>query len=78
MELIEQLEPVRRGLYTGSIGYISWTGDMDWNILIRTLVLTDERGYLQVGAGIVADSVPAREYQETLAKAQAFFQALRS
>lgn len=78
MKLIDQLEPVRRGPYTGSIGYVSWTGDMDWNILIRTLVLTDHCGYLQVGAGIVADSVPAREYQETLAKAQAFFEALKS
>ncbi|RMH37179.1 MAG: anthranilate synthase component I family protein [Nitrospirae bacterium] len=76
MELIDQLEPVRRGPYTGSIGYVSWAGDMDWNILIRTLVLTDHCGYLQVGAGIVADSVPLREYRETLAKAQAFFQAL--
>lgn len=78
MELIDRLEPVRRGPYTGSIGYISWTGDMDWNIVIRTLVLTDTCGYLQVGAGIVADSIPAREYRETLAKAQAFFQVLRS
>lgn len=76
MQIIDELEPVRRGLYTGSLGYISRTGDMDWNILIRTMVLTGERGYLQVGAGIVADSDPAREYDETLHKGQAFFSAL--
>ena len=75
MELIEQLEPVRRGPYTGSIGYLSWTGAMDLNIIIRTLLLTQERGYLQVGAGIVADSSPHREYEETIDKARAFFQA---
>ncbi len=76
MEIIEQLEPVRRGVYTGSLGYLSWTGDMDMNILIRTLLLTPERGYLQVGAGIVADSNPGQEYEETVYKAQGFFQAL--
>jgi anthranilate/para-aminobenzoate synthase component I len=77
MEIIESLEPVRRGPYTGSLGYLSWSGDLDLNIVIRTLVLTGERGYLQVGAGIVADSDPAREYDETLFKAQAFFKALQ-
>ncbi len=76
MEVIEELEPVRRGPYTGALGYISWTGDLDFNILIRTLLLTDTAGYLQVGAGIVADSDPEREYQETLFKAQAALQAL--
>lgn len=75
MEVIEELEPVRRGPYTGSMGYISWSGDLDFNILIRTLVLRNGKGYLQVGAGIVADSDPAREYEETLYKAQAFFSA---
>ena len=77
MEIIEELEPVRRGPYTGSIGYISWTGDMDLNIIIRTLLLSQDRAYLQVGAGIVADSQPEREYEETLQKAQALFQALQ-
>lgn len=77
MEILEQLEPVRRGPYTGSLGYVSWNGDLDLNIIIRTLVLTKTGGYLQVGAGIVADSNPAREYEETLHKAEAFFQALR-
>jgi aminodeoxychorismate synthase component I len=76
MEIIEELEPVRRGLYTGSLGYFSWSGDLDLNILIRTLVLTQGRGYLQVGAGIVADSVPDKEYEETLSKAAAFFRIL--
>ena len=77
MEIIEELEPVRRGPYTGSLGYLSWTGDVDFNIIIRTMVLTRERAYLQVGAGIVADSQPHREYQETLYKAQALIEALR-
>ncbi len=75
MEIIEQLEPVRRGLYTGSLGYINWAGDMDMNILIRTLLLTPGQGYLQVGAGIVADSNPSHEYDETVHKAKAFLQA---
>ncbi|MGD9850930.1 MAG: anthranilate synthase component I family protein [Nitrospirales bacterium] len=78
MELIERLEPVRRGLYTGSIGYIGWNGNMDWNIVIRSLLLRETCGYLQVGAGIVADSVPEREYEETIHKARAFFRVLGS
>jgi anthranilate/para-aminobenzoate synthase component I len=78
MEIIESLEPVRRGPYTGSLGYLSWSGDLDLNILIRTLVLTKGRGYLQVGAGIVADSDPGREYDETLFKAEALLKALKS
>lgn len=77
MEIIEELEPVRRGPYTGSIGYLSWSGDMDLNLVIRTLLMTHNRGYVQVGAGIVADSDPGREYEETLHKAQALFQAIR-
>lgn len=77
MEIIEQLEPVRREAYTGSLGYWSWNGNMDLNIIIRTILLTRQCGYLQVGAGIVADSVPAREYEETLYKAQALFHALQ-
>jgi anthranilate/para-aminobenzoate synthase component I len=76
MEIIEELEPVRRGPYTGSFGYIGWNGDLDLNIIIRTLVMTEKHGYLQVGAGIVADSDPGKEYQETLHKAQAFFSAV--
>jgi aminodeoxychorismate synthase component I len=77
MEIIEELEPVRRGPYTGSFGYIGWNGNLDLNIIIRTLVLAGKKGYLQVGAGIVADSDPAKEYEETLHKAQAFFSSLQ-
>src|ERR1041385_2853854 len=77
MEIIEELEPVRRGPYTGSFGYIGWNGDLDLNIIIRTLIWCGGKGYLQVGAGIVADSDPAKEYEETLQKAQAFFSALQ-
>ncbi|MEW6543158.1 MAG: anthranilate synthase component I family protein [Nitrospirota bacterium] len=77
MEIIEELEPVRRGPYTGSLGYLGWSGDLDLNIVIRTLVLAGSRGSLQVGAGIVADSDPAREYDETLYKAEALLKALR-
>jgi len=75
MEIIEELEPVRRGAYTGSMGYLSWSGDLDFNIVIRTLVRANGKAYLQVGAGIVADSDPAREYEETIHKAQAFLSA---
>jgi aminodeoxychorismate synthase component I len=76
MEIIDELEPVRRGPYTGSMGYLSWSGDLDFNIVIRTLVLHQKQGYLQVGAGIVSDSDPAKEYEETMYKAQAFLSAL--
>lgn len=76
MEIIEELEPTRRGPYTGALGYVGWSGTLDFNILIRTLVLTQNRGCLQVGAGIVADSNPDSEYDETLHKARAFFAAL--
>ena len=77
MAIIDELEPVRRGPYTGSLGYVSPNGDLDLNIIIRTLVITDGRASLHVGAGIVADSDPAREYQETLFKAEALLKALR-
>ena len=76
MELLQALEPAPRGLYTGSLGYLAFDGTMDLNIAIRTLVLRGEQMSLHVGAGIVADSDPAREYQETLDKAAALFQAL--
>ena len=77
MEIIEELEPVRRGPYTGSFGYIGWNGDLDLNIVIRTLVMTGATAYLQVGAGIVADSDPDKEYDETLHKAGAFFSSFK-
>jgi anthranilate/para-aminobenzoate synthase component I len=76
MQIIDQLEPGHRGLYTGSIGYMGFNGDMDWNIVIRTLILLGKKGSLQVGAGIVQDSVPRKEYAETLHKAGAFLEAL--
>jgi para-aminobenzoate synthetase component 1 len=76
MEIIDELEPVARGPYTGSIGYISYTGDMDLNIVIRTFVIKDDIAYVQVGAGIVADSDPEREYYETLHKAEALVKTL--
>ena len=76
MEIIEELEPVKRGPYTGSIGYISFSGNVDLNIIIRTFVVKGERAYVQVGAGIVADSDPEREYYETLKKAEALLKTL--
>ncbi|HLE42055.1 MAG TPA: anthranilate synthase component I family protein [Nitrospirota bacterium] len=76
MEIIDELEPVARGPYTGSIGYISNAGDMDLNIIIRTFVIKDGIAHIQVGAGIVADSDPEREYRETLQKAKALTTAL--
>ena len=75
MEIIEELEPVKRGPYTGSIGYIM-PDKLDLNIAIRTIVVKENTAYIQVGAGIVADSIPEREYYETLHKAQALFEAL--
>jgi para-aminobenzoate synthetase component I len=77
MQIIDELEPVRRGVYTGSLGYIDLHGDMDLNIVIRTILLKNGKGYLQVGAGIVYDSDPEKEYEETLHKAEALTQALR-
>ncbi|HBV96472.1 MAG TPA: aminodeoxychorismate synthase component I [Desulfotomaculum sp.] len=77
MEIIEELEPVRRGLYCGSIGYLSFNGDADLNIVIRTLVFSGDSIYLQVGGGITIDSDPAAEYAETLDKARALVRALR-
>jgi para-aminobenzoate synthetase component I len=76
MEIIEELEPVRRGIYCGAIGYISFTGTIDTSIAIRTLVLKDQRIHLQVGGGVVADSDSEAEYEETISKGQALFSAL--
>jgi len=75
MEVIEELEPVRRGPYTGSMGYLSFNGDMDLNIIIRTLIIKDGKAHVQAGAGIVADSIPEKEYYETLSKAEALIKA---
>jgi len=76
MEIIEKLEPSRRGIYTGSLGYISFSGSMDFNILIRTILIKGKRLYFGVGAGIVADSVPEEEYEETLVKAKGMMEAI--
>ncbi len=76
MGIISELEQQARGIYTGAIGYIGFDGEMDLNIAIRTAVLENDRLSYQVGAGIVADSDPALEYQETLHKAAAFFKAI--
>jgi len=76
MEIIDELEPVRRGPYAGAVGHFSWGGDrMDTAIAIRTVVVTGDRAYVQAGAGIVADSDAASEYEETLNKARALLRA---
>jgi para-aminobenzoate synthetase component 1 len=76
MEIIEELEPVRRGPYTGSMGWIDYNGNMEFNIIIRTLVAAQGIGHVQAGAGIVIDSVPEREYVESLNKAKAVWKAI--
>jgi len=76
MEIINELEPVKRGVYGGAVGYIGWSGNMDTAIAIRTAVIKDGRLYVEAGAGIVADSVPAHEWEETLSKARAIFRAV--
>lgn len=76
LEVIDELEPVRRGPYTGSFGYIGYNGNMDMNIIIRTLVRRGDTAYAQAGAGIVADSDPEREYRESLRKAEAMVRAV--
>lgn len=75
MEIIDELEPTKRGVYGGAVGYLSWAGDMDTAIAIRTAVLKDGELHIQVGAGVVADSVPSLEWQETLNKARAVLRA---
>lgn len=76
MEIIDELEPHRRGPYGGAVGYIDFTGHMDTCIALRTIVMTGQTAYLQAGAGIVADSVPASEYEETLNKARGLLKAI--
>jgi len=76
MEIIDELEPVTRNIYTGSIGYLGFNGDMDLNIVIRTFVIKNSMAHVQVGAGIVADSDPTREYYETLYKAEALLKTM--
>jgi para-aminobenzoate synthetase component 1 len=76
MEIIDELEPTRRSVYTGSLGYLSFDGDMDLDIVIRTIIVKDGRAYFQVGGAIVYDSKPEAEYIETLDKGKALIQAL--
>jgi para-aminobenzoate synthetase component 1 len=75
MEIIEELEPVRRGVYTGSIGWIGFNGDTEMNIAIRTMVCQNGTAHVQAGAGIVIDSIPENEYKESLKKAEALWRA---
>ncbi len=76
MEIIDELEPVKRGIYAGAVGYLSWNGNMDTAIAIRTAVIKDDTLYIQAGAGIVADSVPVNEWNETMNKGRAIFRAV--
>lgn len=76
MEIIEELEPTRRGLYGGAVGYFSFNGDMDFAIAIRTMLVEGRRAYFQAGGGVVADSVPANEYQESVNKSRALLAAI--
>lgn len=76
MEIIDELEPTRRGLYGGAVGYISFNGNMDTAIAIRTLLVKDKSAYLGVGAGVVADSIPDNEFEETMNKGRALLKAI--
>lgn len=76
MEIIEELEPVRRGPYTGTIGWIDYNGNMEFNMIIRTMVVTNQTAYIQAGAGIVIDSNPEKEYMESINKAKALWKAI--
>ncbi|MXW47563.1 MAG: anthranilate synthase component I, partial [Gammaproteobacteria bacterium] len=76
MEIIDELEPHERGIYSGAVGYIGWNGNLDTAIAIRTAVLIGDQVYVQAGAGLVADSVPNTEWQESMAKARAILRAV--
>lgn len=76
MEIIQELEPIKRGIYGGAVGYLAWGGAMDTAIAIRTAVIKDQQIYIQAGAGIVYDSIPESEWQETLNKARALWKAI--
>jgi len=76
MEIIEEIEPTRRGPYGGAVGYFSFSGNMDTCITIRTFLVKGGKVYVQAGAGIVADSDPEREYQETVNKVEALMKAV--
>ncbi|MDP0562964.1 MAG: anthranilate synthase component I [Candidatus Endonucleobacter sp. (ex Gigantidas childressi)] len=76
MEIIDEMEPVKRGIYGGAVGYLSWHGSMDTAIAIRTAIIKDRQLHIQAGAGIVADSVPTSEWKETMSKGRAIFKAV--
>jgi anthranilate synthase component 1 len=76
MEIIDELENVKRGPYAGCIGYFGFSGELDTCITIRTIIFKDHKAYVQAGAGIVADSIPAEEYKETVNKAKAMLKAV--
>lgn len=76
MEIIDELEPVKRGVYSGAVGYLGWNGNMDTAIAIRTAVIQEKKLHIQAGAGIVADSIPRNEWDETMNKARAIFRAV--
>ncbi len=76
MEIIDELEPTRRSVYTGSIGYLGFNGSLDLNIAIRTFIIKGKMAYFQVGGAVVYDSDPEAEYQETLHKAKALIDSL--
>ena len=76
MEIIDELEPVKRGVYSGAVGYIAWSGNLDTAIAIRTAVIKDKTLHIQAGAGIVYDSVPRNEWDETMNKGRAIFRAV--
>jgi len=76
MEIIDELENRKRGLYAGCIGYFGFSGEMDTCITIRTIVFKGDQAYVQVGAGIVADSNPTEEYKETMNKAKAMLRSI--
>ncbi len=76
MEIIDELEPVKRGVYAGAVGYLSWSGNMDTAIAIRTAVIKDRQLHIQAGAGIVHDSIPRNEWDETMNKGRAIFRAV--
>ena len=77
MEIIDELEPVKRGIYGGAVGYLSWNGNMDTAIAIRTAVIKDKVLYIEAGGGIVADSIPRLEWKESMNKGRAIFRAAR-
>jgi anthranilate synthase component 1 len=76
MQIIDELEPHRRGPYAGAVGYIDFTGNMDTCIALRTIVMQGQTAYIQAGAGLVADSIPESEYEETLNKAKGLLKAI--